>query len=132
MIQWKFEKTWGGNDNWYTKSKRWANKQKFPVNHLALGVIEWLHKHWIDGKIEMEMDSVDKQVENIHALWEENEQQTRHNIVEEGVFGEEGWSIQISNPIVDRRTQGFESGMVTGSDASGLQEDDGDEGTPSR
>ena len=35
MIQWKFEKTWGGNDNWYTKSKRWANKQKFPVNHLG-------------------------------------------------------------------------------------------------
>ena len=31
MIQWKFEKTWGGNDNWYTKSKRWANKQKFPI-----------------------------------------------------------------------------------------------------
>jgi len=132
MIQWKFEKTWGGNDNWYTKSKRWANKQKFPVNHLALGVIEWLHKHWIDGKIEMEMDSVDKQVENIHALWEEHEQQTRHNIVEEGVFGEEGWSISISNLIVERGSEGSESGMVTRSDASGLQEDDGDEGTPSR
>ena len=132
MIQWKFEKTWGGNDNWYTKSKRWANKQKFPVNHLALGFIEWLHKHWIDGKIEMEMDSVDKQVENIHALWKEHEQQTRHNIVEEGVFGEEGWSISISNPIVERGSEGSESGMVTGSDASGLQEDDGDEGTPSR
>ncbi len=132
MIQWKFEKTWGGNDNWYTKSKRWANKQKFPVNHLALGFIEWLHKHWIDGKIEMEMDSVDKQVENIHALWEEHEQQTRHNIVEEGVFGEEGWSISISNPIVERGSEGSESGMVTGSDASGLQENDGDEGTPSR
>ena len=129
MIQWKFEKTWGGNDNWYTKSKRWANKQKFPVNHLALGFIEWLHKHWIDGKIEMEMDSVDKQVENIHALWEEHEQQTRHNIVEEGVFGEEGWSISISNPIVERGSEGSESGMVTGSDASGLREDDGDKET---
>ena len=103
MIQWKFEKTWGGNDNWYTKSKRWANKQKFPVNHLALGFIEWLHKHWIDGKIEMEMDSVDKQVEEIHSQWEDEERkQFAPEIVEEGVFGDEGWSISISNKAFDR------------------------------
>jgi hypothetical protein len=127
MIQWKFEKTWGGNDNWYTKSKRWANKQKFPVNHLALGFIEWLHKHWIDGKIEMEMDSVDKQVEEIHSQWEDEERkQFAPEIVEEGVFGDEGWSISISNPIVDRGSEGSESGMDTGSDASGLQQNEGD------
>jgi hypothetical protein len=128
MIQWKFEKTWGGNDNWYTKSKRWANKQKFPVNHLALGFIEWLHKHWIDGKIEMEMDSVDKQVEEIHSQWEDEERkQFAPEIVEEGVFGDEGWSISISNPIVDRGSEGSESGMDTGSDASGLQQNEGDQ-----
>ena len=128
MIQWKFEKTWGGNDNWYTKSKRWANKQKFPVNHLTLGFIEWLHKHWIDGKIEMEMDSVDKQVEEIHSQWEDEERkQFAPEIVEEGVFGDEGWSISISNPIVDRGSEGSESGMDTGSDASGLQQNEGDQ-----
>ncbi|AGG54154.1 hypothetical protein CYXG_00090 [Synechococcus phage S-SSM4] len=128
MIQWKFEKTWGGNDNWYTKSKRWANKQKFPVNHLALGFIEWLHKHWIDGKIEMEMDSVDKQVEEIHSQWEDEERkQFAPEVVEEGVFGDEGWSISISNPIVDRGSEGSESGMDTGSDASGLQQNEGDQ-----
>ncbi len=128
MIQWKFEKTWGGNDNWYTKSKRWANKQKFPVNHLALGFIEWLHKHWIDGKIEMEMDSVDKQVEEIHSQWEDEERkQFAPEVVEEGVFGDEGWSISISNPIVDRGSKGSESGMDTGSDASGLQQNEGDQ-----
>ena len=128
MIQWKFEKTWGGNDNWYTKSKRWANKQKFPVNHLALGFIEWLHKHWIDGKIEMEMDSVDKQVEEIHSQWEDEERkQFAPEIVEEGVFGDEGWSISISNPIVDRGSEWSESGMDTGSDASGLQQNEGDQ-----
>jgi len=40
-IEHKFEYQWGGEDTWYTKSKRWANKQKFPINHLALGLIEW-------------------------------------------------------------------------------------------
>ena len=24
----KFEHHWGGEDNWYTKGKRWAKKQK--------------------------------------------------------------------------------------------------------
>jgi hypothetical protein len=49
--------------------------------------------------------------------------------VEEGVFGDEGWSIEISNPIVERGTSATSTGMVTGSDASGLQEDEGDQGT---
>ena len=50
----KFEYTWGGEDNWYTKSKRWANKQNPVVKHLALGVIEWLWVKWIAGKVKME------------------------------------------------------------------------------
>ena len=35
----KFEHTWGGKDNWYTKSTRWAKKQPFPLNHLITGFI---------------------------------------------------------------------------------------------
>ena len=46
-IEHKFEYTWGGEDNWYTKSKRWANKQNPVVRHLALGFIEWLWVKWI-------------------------------------------------------------------------------------
>ena len=49
------------------------------------------------------MDDVDRQVDKIQSQWEENEQQTRHNIVETGVFGDEGWSIEITNPIVERK-----------------------------
>jgi hypothetical protein len=49
--------------------------------------------------------------------------------VEEGVFGDEGWSIEITNPIVERGTSSTGTGMVTPSDAQRLQEDEGDQGT---
>ena len=74
-IEYKFKYYWGGEDNWYTKSKRWANEQKFPINHLALGFIEWLWTMWVQGKVDMEMTSVDKQVNEIIKTWEEEEKQ---------------------------------------------------------
>ena len=49
--------------------------------------------------------------------------------METGVLGDEGWSIEITNPIVERGTSTTSTGVVTGSDASGLQEDEGDQGT---
>ena len=103
----KFEHNWGGEDTWYTKSKRWANKQKFPINHLALGFIEWLWNQWIDAKIKEEMLSVDRQAEAIVKQWDEEDERNRPKaeIVEEGLFGEEGWSISISNPVVERRSE---------------------------
>ena len=71
----KFKYYWGGEENWYTKGKRWANKQKFPINHLALGFIEWLWNMWVKGKVDMEMTSVDKQVNEIIKTWEEGKQE---------------------------------------------------------
>lgn len=92
---------------WYHKAERWANKQKFPINHLALGFIAWLKEKWIEGKIKMTMQSVDKQAEDIVKQWEEEDERNRPKaeIVEEGLFGEEGWSISISNPVVERRPE---------------------------
>ena len=127
----EFEHHWGGEDNWYTKSKRWAKKQHFPLNHLITGFIEWLHKMWIDGKILMVMDDVDRQVDQIHSQWEANDTELTPHIVETGVFGNEGWSISITNPIVERRTDSTSTGMVTPSDAQRLQEDEGDQGRSS-
>ena len=125
----KFEHHWGGEDNWYTVSKRWAKKQSPWLSHLITGLIEWLHKSWIDGKIIMAMDDVDRQVDKIQSQWEENDLQTRHNIVETGVFGDEGWSLEITNPIVERRSETTSTGMVTPSDAQRLQQDEGDQRT---
>ena len=104
-IEHKFEHTWGGEDNWYTKGKRWANKQKFPINHLALGALEWLRERWVDGRVEIEMASVDKQAEEIVNQWEE-EDATRTITMEERPSGVSDLpTLIIRNEVVDRGTE---------------------------
>ena len=127
----KFEKTLligSGTIPWYMKAKRWAKKQKFPISFLLLGAIEWLKNFWIDVKIYNNMRDVDRQAEALKKHWEEHDEPTTPHIVETGVFGDEGWSIEISNPVVERGTPTISTGMVTPSDAQRLQEDEGDKG----
>ena len=125
----EFEHHFGGQDTWYLKAERWAKKQRFPISFLLLGAIEYLKKMWIDVKIYNTMQDVDRQAEELKKHWEEHDEPITPHIVETGVFGDESWSIQISNPVVEGRTKGFESGMVVGSNAQRLQEDEGDKGT---
>ena len=128
----KFEKTLligSGTIPWYMKAKRWAKKQKFPISFLLLGAIEWLKNKWIDVKIYNTMRDVDRQADAIKKIWEEDDR-TEPNIVETGVFGDEGWSIEITNPIVGGGSSSTSTGMVTPSDAQRLQEDEGDQRTP--
>ena len=125
---WKFEKTFGkGTDPWYAQAERWAKKQRFPISFLLLGIIEYLKKLWIDVKIYNTMKDVDRQTDELLQSWTEPER--KPHIVETGVFGDEGWSIEISNPIVEGRSSSTSTGMVTPSDAQRLQEDEGDQGT---
>ena len=50
-MKFEFEKQFGkGVDPWYAKAERWAKKQKFPISFLALGLIAWLKKKWVDIK----------------------------------------------------------------------------------
>ena len=51
------------------------------------------------------MADVDKDIDKIKSTWEENDREITPHIVETGVFGDEGWSIEITNPIVERGTQ---------------------------
>ena len=126
----EFEKQFGkGTDPWYAKAERWAKKQRFPISFLLLGFIDYLKKKWIDVKIHNTMQDVDRQADDLLKQWEEHDTQRTPHIVEKGVLGDEGWSIEITNPIVERGTPTISTGMVTGSDASGLQEDEGDQGT---
>ena len=105
-IEHKFEHHWGGEDNWYTKGKRWANKQKFPINHLALGALEWLRERWVDGRVEMEMASVDKQAEEIKEQWDKEDELNRQPTVEEGPSEVPNLpTLRIRNPVVERGTE---------------------------
>ena len=71
MVKIEFEKQFGkGVDPWYTKAERWAKKQKFPISFLALGLIAYLKKVWINVKIEKTMKDVDRQVKDIHEHWD--------------------------------------------------------------
>ena len=72
------------------------------------------------------MQDVDRQADDLIKHWEENDTQRTPHTVEKGVFGDEGWSLEITNPIVERGTDSTSTGMVTGSDAQRLQEDEGD------
>ena len=123
----EFEKTFGkGVDPWHDKAERWVKKKfKNPfIQHLALGFIEWLKQKWIDVKIANNMKEIDIQSEQIKKIWEEQDDRREPDIVETGVFGDEGWSIQITNPVVERGTSPTSTGMATGSDAPRLQEDE--------
>ena len=123
----EFEKQFGkGTDPWYAKAERWAKKQRFPISFLLLGFIDYLKKKWIDAKIHNTMQDVDRQADDLLKQWEEHDTQRTPHIVEKGVLGDEGWSIEITNPIVERGTDSTSTGMVTGSDAQRLQEDEGD------
>ena len=81
-VNWEFEKQFGkGVDPWYAKAERWAKKQKFPISFLALGLIAYLKKVWINVKIENTMKDVDRQVEDLHELWDEEETNNRMNVI---------------------------------------------------
>ena len=112
------------------KIKRWISKQKPPLNIILKYLFSYIEKMYWDGKVLQTMAGVDLETKKLHEQWDADDKQITPHTVETGVFGEEGWSIQISNPIVGRRTEESESGMVFGSDASGLREDDGDKETP--
>ena len=78
----KFEKQFGeGVDPWHAKAERLAKKQKFPISFLALGLIEYLKKVWINVKVENTMRGVDADIERIHELWDEEETTHRMNVI---------------------------------------------------
>ena len=78
----EFEKQFGkGVDPWYTNAERWAKKQKSPISFLALGLIAYLKKVWINVKVENTMKSVDADIKKIHELWDEEETNNRMNVI---------------------------------------------------
>ena len=90
------------------KIKRWIRKQKPPLNTILEYLFSYVEKWYFDAKIKSTMRDVDRQAEAIVKQWDTEDEQRSINkaeIVETGLFGEEGWSISISNPVVERRTE---------------------------
>jgi len=89
------------------KIKRWISKQKPPLDLILSYLFSFVEKWYIDAKVEATMQDVDRQAEEIVKQWEEEDERNRPKaeIVEGGLFGQEGWSISISNPVVERRPE---------------------------
>ena len=104
------------------KAKRWIKKQKPPLNIILEYLFSFVEKWYIKWKVEETMHDVDRQSEEIVKQWEEEDERNRpkSEIVEEGLFGEEGWSISISNPVVERRPETTDGRMGPGSDEKRL------------
>ena len=125
----EFEHSWGGKETTLQKIKKWINKQKPPFNIILKYLFSYIEKWYCDGKVLQTMAGVDLEVKKLHEQWDQDDKQITPHIVEKGILGDEGLSIEISNPIVERGTSSTSTGMVTGSDAQRLQEDEGDKGT---
>jgi hypothetical protein len=104
------------------KAKRWIKKQKPPLNIILEYLFSFVEKWYIKWKVEETMQDVDRQAEEIVKQWEEEDERNRPKaeIVEEGLFGEEGWSISISNPVVERRPETTDGRLGSGSDEKRL------------
>ena len=104
------------------KIKRWIRKQKPPLNTILEYLFSYVEKWYIDAKIEATMQDVDRQAEEIKKQWEKEDElnKPKAEVVETGLFGEEGWSISISNPVVERRTEETDGCLGSGGDEKGL------------
>ncbi len=84
------------------KIKRWINKKEPPLKTILTYLFSYVEKWYWEGKLKQTMSGVDSEVNKIHDVWD-NELRTEQPIqLEKGVFGEDDWSISISNPVIGR------------------------------
>lgn len=103
------------------KIKRWISKQKPPLDLILLYLFSFVEKWYLEQKIQQTMSDVDRQAEEIKKQWDKEDAQPKPEIVETGVFGEEGWSLSITNPVVERGPQESNSSVGIRSDEVRLE-----------
>ena len=113
----EFEHSWGGKETTLQKIKKWISKQKPPFNTILKYLFSYIEKWYWDGKVLETMAGVDLEVKKLHEQWDKDDKQITPHIVEKGVLGDEGWSIEISNPVVERGPTSIGSSMVSPGDA---------------
>jgi hypothetical protein len=62
-------------------------------------LIEWLETNQRELKTKVNLD---EEISKYHKAAEELDPQLQPEITENGVFGEDGWYIEIRNPVIDR------------------------------
>ena len=96
------------------KIKRWIAKKQPPLRIVLEHLFSFVEKWYWEGKELQTKHQIDQQVKNIHNVWdEEDERDKQPEIVERGVFGEEGWSISMSNKNINGGSEESESGVGT-------------------
>ena len=124
-FSYNFEIAFGkGKDTTLQKIKRWINKQKPPLNTILKYLFSYIEKWYWDGKVLDTMAGVDLETKKLHELWEENDRELTPHVVERGVFGDDGWSIEISNPAFERGTEVSVPKLVTPSNVRSVEKDE--------
>lgn len=90
-------------ETWIQRVKRWCSKQAPPFNLIFLHLFSIVEKWYIDSKIELEMDRVDKQAEQIRKQWDREDAPQAPVIVEKESEVEGLPELSISNPVVEKR-----------------------------
>tara|TARA_R100001460_G_scaffold73739_1_gene114622 strand:+ start:617 stop:1072 length:456 start_codon:yes stop_codon:yes gene_type:complete len=101
------------------KIKRWINKKEPPLRTILSYLFSYVEKWYWDGKLKQTMSGVDSEVERMREIYGK-QQEPKPKLMETGVFGEEGWSISISNSNIERGSKGIERSMVSGSNEKRL------------
>jgi len=130
-FSYNFEIAFGkGKDTTLQKIKRWINKQKPPLNTILKYLFSYIEKWYWDGKVLDTMAGVDLETKKLHELWEENDRELTPHVVERGVFGDDGWSIEISNPAFERGTEVSVPKLVDASNVRSVEKDEGNTTRP--
>ena len=61
-------------------------------------IIVWLETTWREAKTEANLN---QEICKYHEAAEELDPQLQPEFTENGVFGEDGWYIEIRNPVID-------------------------------
>lgn len=96
------------------KIKRWIEKQKPPFNVIYRHLFSFIEKWYWEGKVIQTMSGVDAEVEKVHELWDEEDEQ--RPTVEEGPSSVPHLpTLRIRNPVVERGPEESSSSMAPSS-----------------
>jgi len=105
------------------KIKRWITKKQPPLRIVLEHLFSFVEKWYWEGKELQTKHQIDQQVKYIGKIWDEEDERNRvkPEVVEAGVFGDEGWSISMSNPNINGGSEELVSSVGTSSDEVRLE-----------